>query len=259
MSEISQSLSARSAPQDAHLCVSRLVGQALGHLSKARRELAAGFSILAHLAVVFALISARVEPPTSYTPMLMSVQLIDLPQAEPVAASVPEPEPAEAPKQQSAFSETPLPPPPDVTTMPAGKDRIVRQGVDVSDLDLAGAATAGSGAGGGACNMPGLLQTALRRNRLVQTAVAQAHRGKPIMVWNGDWTRYGDEDGAGLAAVREAIMWEVAFAPEACRTQAMHGLVLLSLNDAPGAPRLVVGTDEWRWTDMLFSRATSRG
>ena len=63
-----------------------------------------------------------------------------------------------------------------------------------------------------------------------------------------------DEDGKGLAAVREAIIWEVAFAPAACRTQPVHGLVLISLNDAPGAPRLVVGSDRWRWSDLTSVR-----
>ena len=75
------------------------------------------------------------------------------------------------------------------------------------------------------------LQTALRKDRLVQDAVAQAHQGKAIRVWNGGWVRHGEQEGAGLAAVREAIMWEVGFAPEACRKEAVHGPILISLNE----------------------------
>lgn len=49
-------------------------------------------------------------------------------------------------------------------------------------------------------------------------------------------------------------MWHVAFAPEACRTAPVRGLVLLSLADGPGAPRLVVGAGVWRWSDLLHAR-----
>jgi hypothetical protein len=120
--------------------------------------------------------------------------------------------------------------------------------------ELAGAVTAesgprGSGGGpeGGACNMAKALQDALRRDPLVQAAAA-ASGGRALRVWNGDWLRSAGEDGKGLAAVREAIMWGVAFAPANCRAAPVHGLVLLSLND--GA-RLVVGGGDWRWSDLL--------
>jgi hypothetical protein len=74
------------------------------------------------------------------------------------------------------------------------------------------------------------------------------------MVWNGDWVRHGDEDGKGLASVRQAIAVEVAFAPRPCRSQPMHGLVLLSLNDHAGGARVVLGAGAWRWSDLLFAR-----
>ncbi|MGA2953972.1 MAG: hypothetical protein ABSD80_17235, partial [Caulobacteraceae bacterium] len=73
-----------------------------------------------------------------------------------------------------------------------------------------------------------------------------------IVVWNGDWVQNGIEDGKGLAAVREAITWEVAFAPAACRTEPMHGLVLLSVGG--GGPRLALGAGRWRWSDLLGLR-----
>jgi hypothetical protein len=120
----------------------------------------------------------------------------------------------------------------------------------LSEAQIAGAASAGSGRGG-ECDMAARLQSALRRDPLVRAAVAGS-AGKAIIVWNGDWVRHGGEDGKGLAAVREAIMWEVAFAPRACRAEQVHGLVLLSLPG--GAARLAVGQGEWRWSDLLGAR-----
>jgi hypothetical protein len=128
----------------------------------------------------------------------------------------------------------------------------------MSDSALAGAATIGEGGDtGGACNMGRLVQLALRRDNLVRGAVENAHRtGKAIMVWNGDWVRTGAEEGKGLSAVREAILWEVGFAPESCRNTPVHGMVVLSLAD--GGTRFAVGAGTWRWSDLLGVRAVSR-
>jgi hypothetical protein len=127
--------------------------------------------------------------------------------------------------------------------------------VELSASDLAGAASADSGGGGGQCDLARQLQGALRKDPLVQAAVASSG-GKAIMVWNGDWVRSNGEDGKGLAAVREAMLWEIAFAPESCRTRPVHGLILLSMNTGAGATRLAVGTGVWRWSDLL--KPTSR-
>lgn len=129
----------------------------------------------------------------------------------------------------------------------------------------AGAAGDGSGGGGsgsgagGRCDMVQRLQKALRDDETVRAALLRARRapgftGRPLMVWNGDWIQHGDEEGKGLASLRQAIAVEVGFAPKPCRTQQMRGLVLLSLADAPGAPRVVLGAGSWRWADLLHAR-----
>jgi hypothetical protein len=46
-------------------------------------------------------------------------------------------------------------------------------------------------------------------------------------------------------------MWEIAFAPPACRAERMRGLVLISLTSSQGLPRLAVGAGDWRWSDLL--------
>jgi hypothetical protein len=94
------------------------------------------------------------------------------------------------------------------------------------------------------------LQAALHRDPMVRAAVAAAP-GRAIRVWNGDWVQSTGEDGRGLSAVREAILWEVGFAPPACRAEPVRGLVLFTPSETPGAARLVLGANAWRWSDLL--------
>jgi hypothetical protein len=224
-------------------------------LSAKRKRLAPVviLSVAAHLLILMVLFPARTDPPMA--------------QSEPMAVSLVAPTP-QAPPSPPAPAQAPAakPPPPRniVRPTPRRPDRpplaadveptaVVEPGL--SEGQLVGAATAGSGAGGGGCDMVRALQAALRKDPLVRAAVADPQRaGKAFMVWDGDWVRHSGQEGRGLAAVREAILWEVGFAPAACRAQTVHGLVLISLSDAPGAVRLAVGAGQWRWSDLLTPR-----
>jgi hypothetical protein len=232
-------------------------------LANRRRALIAALSVGGHLVVVLALLGAQPEPPATVELAPMSVTLVQVrPEPPPRPPEAPAPErpappievpPAPAPPP-TRIRARPAPAPPDVVSLPASDVATKGDpGAEMSDAQLAGATIAGSGGVGGGCNMPRRLQSALRKDRHVQAAVAEAHRGRALRVWNGDWVRHAGQEGAGLAAVREAIMWEVAFAPEACRSEPVHGLIVISLNDGPGAARLAVGSGRWRWKDLLFS------
>lgn len=232
----------------------------------------AALSLGAHAGLILAVLTAR-PPPLQEEPQLMNLVLLDL---TPPATPAPGPAPGgeDAPKA-AAEKPTPVktpprialrrpaPAPPGADPLPAGAALAFDAADDVSEAALAGAATAGSGSGagegsgpgGGGCNMPRRLQAALRNDHHVRAAMSAAHRGKPVMVWNGDWVRRAGQEGNGLAAVREAMMWEIGFAPEACRAQRVQGLVLLSMDDAPGSARIVLGAGDWRWSDLLFSGA----
>jgi hypothetical protein len=227
-----------------------------------RRLFNAGLSIAGHVAIVAALVLARAEPPKPLEPQPepMTVQLVD---ARPPAPEVTAPPAAAPPSPAKA------PPPPrniarrtpahaDVEPLYAGKGETDGT-AELSDAQLASASAAGSGASGRPCDMAQRLQAALRKDPRVQAAVAEADRasgpgGKALFVWNGEWIRSRGQEGNGLAAVREAIMWEVAFAPEACRAEPVHGLVLFSLNDGGRSGRLVVGSGDWKWSDLLRPR-----
>jgi hypothetical protein len=228
--------------------------------SARRRNVAvAAGSVAAHLAALALLLTVRGTPPKVDEPPPIVVQLVAAPQADPVAPPTPDPPPPAKPPPPRNIARQVRSPPPDARPLPSGKGPSADGEDEASDAQVASAATAGSGAGG-RCDMVRQLQAALRRNGLVQAAVADARAengrapNKAMFVWNGDWIRSHGQDGAGLAAVREAIMWEIAFAPPACRAEPVHGLVLLSLNDGPGGGRLVMGQGEWRWSDMLRPR-----
>jgi hypothetical protein len=238
-------------------------------------------SLATHAAVVLALLWVWVPPASVIDPAPIIVSLVaplrpptpPAPPAPPTKAKTPKPPKKKPEKPRTVAKRTPEKPPPPrriARMAPVRSEFAPRHAeaepadgeADVSDAELAGAASAGSGAPGGACDMARRLQNALRRDPLVQAAVAQARAsgmgGKAIRVWNGDWVQSRGEDGRGLSAVREAITWEVAFAPKACRSEPVHGLILISLNEAPGSARLIVGSGEWRWSDLLTLRSGAR-
>lgn len=223
-----------------------------------------------------AIVMARPALAPIIEPDPIAIELVALPKPAPPGASAPAakaPEKPVKPDKPAARLVT-RPAPVKTKVAPVAAAPVKAQiptpapAIELTEAQLAGATTAGAdsgsgtgaGQGGGAdCNMIRRLQRALRKDAMVQAAVARAHQqggtsGKAMLVWNGDWVRNPAEDGNGLAGVREAIMVEVAFAPEACRRDPVNGLVLISLNDAPGSPRLVLGQGRWKWSDLLFAR-----
>ena len=222
--------------------------------ARRRRLLTAAFSLFVHAGLLAALLLVQPTPLKEAELQPIAVQLVQpRPLADPVKPlDPPQPAPADPPPPRNMARPVKTPPPPDVETIAAGDGPSAEGTNELSDAQIASATTAGSGPSGRACDMVQRLQTALRKDRQVQAAMAAAHRGKALMVWDGDWVRHPGQEGNGLAAVREAIMWEVGFAPEACRSEPVHGLVLLSLNDGQGASRVVVGAGgSWRWSDLL--------
>lgn len=176
-----------------------------------------------------------------------------------------------------------LPPPPEIETVAASPAPPTiappAPPAGLTASQLAGAATAGSGSGGGSgigagsgggdgsgggngsgrCDMIRRVQDALRDNPGVVAAARRAQALLPadrraLLVWDGDWVLNPGEAGRGLAGLRQAIAVEIAFAPAQCRRQAERGLVLLTLADGPGAPRLALGAGTWRWSDLTGVR-----
>jgi type IV secretory pathway VirB10-like protein len=229
-----------------------------GRDGRRRNALTGAVSVAAHAVAIAVLVSAAPHPPPMPEPEPMVVALVSPPHPPEIPAPptdkppTPEPPPPPPPRNIARPAKRP---PLDAQPIPAGKGPKANGESEVSDAELASASTAGAG-GGRSCNMTQWLQSALRKDPRVQATMAEMDRGKAVRVWNGDWVRHGDQEGNGLAAVREAIMWEVGFAPLACRNEPVKGLVAISLNDGPAAARMVMGQGEWRWADLLFSRSS---
>lgn len=231
----------------------------MNRLSDPPRGFSPGWSIslAGHVVAILAFLwLAPRHPRPQAEPMSISVDLMEVSESPPpglpaTQANAGTPEPIVAPLAQQ-----PSAPPVDETeavpSTPNTSDLL-------SETQLAGAVgvdEAGEGGGGGAgaggCNMALILQRALQRDPMVHRAVADAGRlGKAVLLWNGDWVRSGNQDGKGLSGIRQAILWELGFAPEACRNKSVEGVVLLSLNDGT---RFAIGSDAWRWSDLLGLR-----
>jgi len=222
-------------------------GSRLTRAQRRNRWLVGAATVGAHVAVFTALFWHYAVPPPPAEPAALEVSLIDTPKPTP---PVP-PDPVEVDTGATVIVPEPKMPSIHLTAQSQIQAKVDDMSDVLSDSQISGAASVGEGGdGGGPCDMGQLVQRALRRDPLVHSAVQNANRmGKAVMVWNGDWVRTGSEDGKGLSAVREAILWEVGFAPESCRTKPVHGMVLLSLAD--GRTRFALGTGEWRWADLL--------
>jgi hypothetical protein len=229
-----------------------------------RRALGLATSAAAHALIFAAVATAWKNPPTSFEVQPIAVSLIQPPPPTPPPPPPKKPSTPRAPTHAEAAK----PPaahnirvrqarnvPADVTPLAITPTHTDTPGDQLSEAQIAGASGGGEGGEGGSghgCNMASRVQGALRKDQLVQAAISTLG-GKAVMVWNGEWVQHDGQDGRGLAAVREAIMWEVAFAPPECRTEPVHGLVLLSMNGG-GGTRLAVGSGEWRWSDLLGAR-----
>lgn len=234
--------------------------------SRRRKAVGVAFSVGAHLSILAAMLflhrNAEPEPLGDDGPAMMA-SLVDGIKDEPApAAATQKPQ-----KRQTVVKAS-------KQTSFIRKAKLARQDDDdlkadeepapvltAAQVAIATTAESGGGEGGGGeglaggggkpCNMAQRLQQALRRDARVQTAIAASTGPRDMFVWNGDWVRSGGQDGKGLAALREAILWEVGFAPEACRKAPIHGLVSISLHDGAGSPKVVLGQGSWRWQDIL--------
>lgn len=226
---------------------------------RVRRDRLLAWSLTAgvHLIVLTALFWPRARPPASPDdppPPPIQISLGEQPKPQPPGP------PAAAPEARQDIVAPPQPvvPPtiPVITTAAPDNSDLLSE-AELAGATSAGEGTEGGGGGGGRCDTARAVQQALRRDPLVRAAVADANRqGKATMLWNGDWVQSGGQDGKGLSAVREAVMWKIAFIPEACRNERMHGLVLLSLAD--GGTRFGIGAGDWRWSDLLGLHSVTR-
>jgi hypothetical protein len=233
----------------------------VGRHRRRRRARAAGagaLSLIAHAALFLAIllsfsaIPQRLPPPGPVAVDVFGPARLAGPAPAPSAAPPAPQAAAAAPKTPPAsVAARPSPAPPQADSLAASERPSLASVRSLSDSELAGAEIAGSGGGGGGggqCDMARQLQDALRKDPLVREAVAPL-RGKAVKIWDGDWVWLPGDTAKGLMAVRQAMMWEIAFSPAECRARTMHGLVVISPDG--GATRLAVGQSTWKWSDLL--------
>jgi len=247
----------------------------VGGASTARRRrlrlAVTSLSVIAHALVLLVFVSRRIESPVFVEPEPVQVTLVayrDLtPGTEaPAAAPVKAPEVKPPPRRERI-----KPPPPPIVKaryVPRTPPAPVRSHSDADALAAMGLTAGGEGSGegtgsggsGGVCDMRRFLQASLQKDRQVMDAVTQRVRNgqaSAIPVWHGEWIRSGEEDGEGLAVIREALIMSIFSAPEACRSELMHGPAVLRLSNSGVTARLALGASNWRWSDLLMARGVA--
>ncbi len=229
---------------------------------RARRErwLAVGLSLACHAVVLQALLAVRAGAPLEPESPVVTVSLVqapaEIPRPAQAAAASPRPAVAKAAFVKARALHAPMQAETVATSATVAPTSAGAGSGDILSGPALGSATGADALPGGECNMARRLQGALRRDSLVRAAVVA--RGPlagsaAILVWNGGWVASPGEEGRGLAAVREAIVWEVAFAPPACREGRVHGPVLFTVSDASGLARIAIGSGDFRWADLVSS------
>ncbi len=160
----------------------------------------------------------------------------------------------EAPKPPKARQPTPVPPtppqpvvaPPPILPLPTPNTIVVAL------LEQADAS-----ASGGACDLTGPVQAALRTNDGVMRSLPhiphnQRSVANAIMVWNARWvTPEPDPAPVAFEAIRDVVAGTVAAASEACRLQPQSGPRLIMLPGTTETIVLALGSGTWRWQDVL--------
>lgn len=202
----------------------------------------------AHLLILLAFLSVSWRAPPPPVPQAIPIDLAAWPKAPAAAETAPSQPSSRATAPPTAVRPAAAP----AAAAPlAAAELLATAAPGVSEGELAGARTAGAGGAGRPCDMVRRLQDDLQQDPLVRQAVG-GFSGKAVLVWNGDWVWLPGEEGKGLPAVRQAIMWEIAFAPAPCRADPVRGLVVLQLTASDGAAaRIALGASRWRWSDLL--------
>ncbi len=194
------------------------------------------------LSVMLALLLTTI--PKVVAPEERRVAVFDVPSANATVPPKPRPKPIVKPKP------APIPPVPlPVPAEPVLPPQVV-------------ALLAEASAQAGACDLTAPVEAALRADPAIADAVATIPRdsrsvANAILLWNQDWLA-PDEIGSGaLPTIRDTIVATIEAATPECRNAVQTGPRFMPLDDA-GATIVVVGSDEWRWQDLVDSSNISK-
>ena len=118
--------------------------------------------------------------------------------------------------------------------------------------------------GGGAatnCRIADFLQTVLQTNSDVHIALGLMPPGvksvaNAVLLWDGRWIDGETVGGATVFdPIHTAVVAGVSNAPAACQMELVRGPRLITVGDSHNTTVLAFGSGEWRWADVLDTRA----
>lgn len=218
-----------------------------GRTTGSQRAVAMTLTVVIHVLIaVIALLALRQQPDLLEREVFTA---IDLPAGPEPASQADEQSPTRA---QPKPEPTPTPSPPVVLLLPS---ELSSPPPAVPDAIVALLADADSQAAGGACDLTGPVQAALRLDPEVQRLLPSIPPSRrsvamAISLWNRAWVvPDAGLDAIVLDAIRLAVATTVDAASAACRSQVQAGPRLVYL---PGTidTVLVLGSGQWSWQDV---------
>lgn len=213
-----------------------------------QRIVAMALTALIHLIIVLIALFALWRSPAPLDREIFTA--IDLSPAPPSAAQAEEAPPQPAPPQPQP---TPSPAPPVVLLLPS---ELAPPPPAVPEAIQALLAEADSQGAGGACDLTGPVEAALRLDPDVQRLLPSIPPSRrsvamAIALWNREWVAPdAGLDTVVLDAIRLTVATTIDAASDACRAQVQAGPRLVYL---PGEidTVLALGSGEWTWQDVV--------
>jgi hypothetical protein len=246
---------------------------------RGRGRFAGVFSAVAaaHI-LVFAMHAPPGRPPAlpPAEPPVVALDMAQTLDASPRGAQAAEPAPAAPPSETPPTPKSAPPaaaPPPKAIPLSPDINALVVPPLDLTAKPVplpaapqptaqpASAAAQSASSSGAGCDLTPAVQVALVGDPTVMSALQAIPRDSlsvagAVQFWNGAWVDGRELGGdAVVSPIRAAIVAVVARSPADCSDQLVAGPRLITIANPRGAIVVALGSDIWRWSDLLASDA----